>query len=94
MFTTQSGEAGTFSAKATINAATAKRLGLGKRAVTIGTGKVKLAQPGSAKLKVRFTRKAVARLKKQRKPSRSTSGSRSRAPRAPHRRTVPLKLKR
>ena len=62
--------------------------------MTIGTGKVKLAQPGSAKLKVRFTRKAVARLKKQRKPVainvRITFKS---AAGAATSRTVPLKLK-
>ena len=55
---------GTFSAKATIDARTAKRLGLGSRGVVVGTGKAKLARAGAAKLKIRLTAKAKARLKR------------------------------
>ncbi len=68
MFKTEAGEAGTFSATATVNAATAKRLGLAKRAVKVGAGKVVLSKPGAARLKVRLTGKAIGRLKRQRKP--------------------------
>ena len=56
--------AGTFSAKATVDARTAKRLGLGGRAVTIGAGKAKLAGAGAAKLKLRLTAKAKKALKR------------------------------
>ena len=62
--TARANVAGTFSAKATVDARTAKRLGLGRRAVVIGTGKAKLASAGAAKLKLRLTAKAKARLKR------------------------------
>ena len=58
--------AGTFTARATIDAKTAKKLGLGRKAATIGTGKATLAAAGTAKLKIKLTPKAKARLRRAR----------------------------
>ena len=62
--TAGSGAPGTFTASATIDAATARRLGLGRRAATIGTGRLALPSGGSGTLKVALKAKARARLKR------------------------------
>jgi hypothetical protein len=58
---------GRFSARATVDARTAKALGLGRKAATVGSGAATLASGGTAKLTVKLTGKARARLKKARK---------------------------
>jgi len=67
-FRVRSGAAGAFSAVAKVNAATAKRLGLGRRAATIGTGRLTVPAGGAGTLKVGLTAKARARLKRSKKP--------------------------
>ena len=64
----QATTAGSFSARATVDAKTAKALGLGRKPIAIGTGSTTLAAAGTAKLKVGLTTKARARLKRSRKP--------------------------
>lgn len=95
VFKTAASQTGTFTATATVNAKTAKRLRLGKKATKVGAGKAVLSKAGSAKLTVRLTAEAIARLRKQRKPvaiavkiafKGATGGSTAR--------TVPLTLKR
>jgi hypothetical protein len=66
--TAASGRAGTFTATANIDAATAKRLRLGRRALKIGTGKLTVDAGGSGTLKVALTAKARARLKRSARP--------------------------
>ena len=51
-----------------MNAATAKRLGLGRRAATIGTGRLTLPAGGAGTLKIGLTAKARARLKRSKRP--------------------------
>jgi|SRR5215218_1335944 len=65
--TARSGAAGTFTASASVDAATAKRLGLGRRATTIGRGRLTLPSGGSGTLRIGLTAKAWARLKRSRK---------------------------
>src|SRR4051812_34545756 len=59
--------AGSFSARATVDAKTARALRLGGTAIAVGTGKARLAAAGTAKVKVTLTAKARARLKRARK---------------------------
>jgi hypothetical protein len=59
--------AGSFSARATVDAKTARALRLGRKAIAVGKGKATLAAAGTAKLKVALTAKARARLKRTRK---------------------------
>ena len=93
-FTAGAGGPGTFTAKAMLDAATAKRLGLGKRAIAIGTGKLALPSGGSGTLKIALTAKARARLKRSKRPVaiavRITFKDANGATTA---RTIPLKLK-
>ena len=85
---------GTFTATATVDAATAKRLGLGRRATTIGTGRLALPSGGAGTLKIGLTAKARARLKRSKRPVtvavRLTFKSAAGATTA---RTITLKLK-
>jgi hypothetical protein len=66
--TTKAGASGTFTATAGVDAATAKRLRLGTRATTIGTGRLALPSGGSGTLKVTLTGKARARLRAAKRP--------------------------
>jgi len=66
--TAQAGAPGTFFATATVDAATAKRLRLGRRATAIGTCRLALPSGGSGTLKVALTAKARAGLKRSKRP--------------------------
>jgi Family of unknown function (DUF6055) len=57
--------AGRLTAKASVNAATARKLGLGRRAVTIGTGTASAGGAGKVVVKIRLTAKAKAHLKRR-----------------------------
>jgi hypothetical protein len=67
ILTAGSGAAGTFTATASVDAATAKRLGLGRRAATIGSGRLSVRAGGSGTLKIALTGKARARLRRSKK---------------------------
>jgi Family of unknown function (DUF6055) len=59
--------AGAFSARATVSAKTAKALHLGRKAMTIGTGKATLAGAGATKVRIKLTSKARAKLREAKK---------------------------
>jgi hypothetical protein len=56
-------EACTLKLSLEVDAKTAKKLGLGKKKATIGTGKGKLAEGGSTQVVVKLTGKAKKKLK-------------------------------
>ena len=56
--------AGTVSLKAQIDAKTAKKYKLGKKAVSVASGKAKPKGAGESTVKLKFTKTAVKRLKK------------------------------
>jgi len=86
--------AGSFSARATVDAKTAKALRLGRKSIAVGTGKATLAAAGTAKLKVKLTAKARARLKRARKAVAVTVTVTFRpASAAPYTRNLKLRLK-
>ena len=66
-FTANVNRAGRVAATATVDKKTAKRLGLGRKAVTIGTGSASAAASGPVTVKLKLTGKAKKRLKRQRK---------------------------
>ena len=59
-------KAGRLSAKSTVDAATAKRLKVGRRTTSTGTARRTATAPSRLKLKVKLTRKSRAALKTQR----------------------------
>jgi hypothetical protein len=59
-------KAGRLSAKSTVDAATARRLKVGRRTTSTGTTRRTATAPSRLKLKVKLTRKSRAALKKQR----------------------------
>ena len=68
ILTAGSATAGAFTATATVDAATAKRLGLGRKPAKLGTGRLAVTAGGSGTLKVTLTDKARARLKRAKRP--------------------------
>ena len=60
-------KAGRLSAKATVDAATAKRLKVGRRTTTVGTGRRTATAPSRLKVTVKLTRKLRAAIKRHRK---------------------------
>ena len=62
-------KSGRLAAGASVDRTTARRLGLGRRTTSIGTGRRTLSAPGRFKVNVRLTRKARAALKRHRRRS-------------------------
>ena len=60
------GVSGTAKVTAGISKSVARKAKLGKRALTVGTGSAKAGADGSASVRVKFTRRAAARLAKLR----------------------------
>jgi hypothetical protein len=65
----QANKAGSHSARATVDATTAKRLKVGRRTTTAGTGRRTATAPARLKINVKLTRKLRAALKRHRKRS-------------------------
>ncbi|HKG63285.1 MAG TPA: hypothetical protein VKB28_04395, partial [Solirubrobacteraceae bacterium] len=65
----QANKAGSHSARATVDATTAKRLKVGRRTTTAGTGRRTASAPAKLKINVKLTRKLRAALKRNRKRS-------------------------
>ena len=65
----QANKAGRHSVRATVDAATAKRLKVGRRTTTAGTGSRTASAPARLKVNVKLTRKLRAALKRNRKRS-------------------------
>jgi hypothetical protein len=62
-------KAGRLSARATVDRATARRLKVGRRTTTVGTGRRTATAPARLKVNVKLTRKLRAALKRNRKRS-------------------------
>jgi hypothetical protein len=93
-FTATVSGAGRVSAKATVDKKTAKRLHLGRKAVTIGKGSAAAAGSGPVTVKLKLTGKAKKRLKKQHKAVKvAVKVTFTPASGAPTTRTVTLTLK-
>jgi hypothetical protein len=65
----QANKAGRYTAKATVDAKTAKRLKVGRRTTSAGTGRRTATAPARLKVNVKLTRKLRAALKRNRKRS-------------------------
>jgi hypothetical protein len=65
----QANKAGSHSARATVDATTAKRLKVGRRTTTAGTGRRTATAPAKLKINVKLTRKLRAALNRNRKRS-------------------------
>jgi hypothetical protein len=65
--TLQADRAGSAAGKLVVDAKTAKALGLGKRAATLGSGKATVAAAGKVALKLKLTARARAALKRMRR---------------------------
>jgi len=63
----QANKAGRYSAKATVDAKTAKRLKVGRRTTSAGTGRRTATAPARLKVNIKLTRKLRAALKRNRK---------------------------
>ena len=66
---------GRIAMKATIDARTAKKLKLGRKAVTVASGKASPTGAGESSFKLKFTKKAIKRLKKAKSVKLKLSGT-------------------
>ena len=86
--------AGTIALKAAVDARTAKKLKLGRKAVTVASGKAAPAGAVESTLKLKFTKKAIKRLKKAKSLKLKLSGTWTPAGGAAQRLSGSLSLKR
>jgi hypothetical protein len=85
---------GRIAMKATVNARTAKKLKLGRKALTVASGKAAPTGAGESSFKLKFTKKAIKRLKKAKSLKLKLSGTWTPAGGSAHGLSGSLSLKR